>query len=144
MSEAGPVRLDAGSFLIVMTGEAERRRRSGDQLDARDVFVYADLMAAQTARGHGGVNGLAFGFVLVALQAFCRIGVLVQRNGMNCGAGARGKQSEKTDANHEGSNDPFACGLSGRFRKPNAMRKQDHSDTEESAVRQSIRNVREQ
>jgi hypothetical protein len=50
---------------------------------------------------------------------------------MNRGAGARGEQSEKTDANPEGSNDPFACGLSGRFEKPNAMRKQDHSDTEE-------------
>ena len=38
--------LDARSPLIVMAGEAKRKGRGGDQLDARNVFVYADLMAA--------------------------------------------------------------------------------------------------
>jgi hypothetical protein len=34
-------------------------------------------MAAQTARGHGGMYRLTFGLILVALKAFGSVGVLV-------------------------------------------------------------------
>jgi hypothetical protein len=53
--------LDVGRFLVGVAGDAKRGRSGGDQLDARDVFVDADLMAAQAAHGHGGMNGLALG-----------------------------------------------------------------------------------
>ena len=61
----------------------------GDELDAGDVFVDPDLVAAQAARGHGGMNRLALCFVLVALEAFGGGRVLIERDGMNRGAGAR-------------------------------------------------------
>ena len=69
--------LYVGRLLIRMAREAKRRGRSGDQLDACDVFIDPDLMAAQTARGHGGMYRLAFGLILVALKAFGSVGVLV-------------------------------------------------------------------
>jgi len=43
------------------------------------------------------VNRLAFGLVVVALQALCGIDVLVQRDRMNRGAGTRRKESEQSD-----------------------------------------------
>jgi hypothetical protein len=76
------------------------------------------------------MNGFALGFIVVALQALCGIGVLVKRDGMNGGGGARGKQDEKSYANPQGSSDPAACGRNGVFTKQNAAGKQGHSGTE--------------
>ena len=91
--------LDVSRFLVRMAGDAKRSRRGGDQLDAGNVFIDPDLMAAQAAGGHGGMNGLAFRFVVVALQALGGIGVLVQRNRMNHGGGAHREQGDEGDEN---------------------------------------------
>jgi len=52
--------LDVRRCFVGMAGETKRGRRCGDELDARDIFIDADFMAAQTAGGHCGVNGFAF------------------------------------------------------------------------------------
>ena len=58
---------EIGGIVIGMAGETERLRRAGDQLDARDIFIYADLVATGAAGGDGGMDELALRFVLVTL-----------------------------------------------------------------------------
>jgi hypothetical protein len=72
------------------------------------------------------MNGLAFGFVFVALQALGGVSVLIQRNGMNRGAGAGGEQGKKGNAKPCISANRAAAELSDCFAEPDAMRKQDH------------------
>ena len=48
--------LDLVGFFVGMAGDAKRIRRRGDQLDASDIFVDPDFVAAQAARAHRGVN----------------------------------------------------------------------------------------
>jgi len=71
--------LMSAAFLSAWHVRAKRRGRSGDQLDACDVFIDPDLMAAQTARGHGGMYRLTFGLILVALKAFGKASVFLSR-----------------------------------------------------------------
>ena len=73
---------EVGGILVGVAGDAQRLRRGGDQLDASDVFVDADLMTTGAAHGDGGVNILAFGLVFMALDALRRIGILVEWNWM--------------------------------------------------------------
>ncbi len=54
-----------------------------------DIAVGANLMAAQTAHGDGGMDELSFGLILVAFEALGSVDVLIQGNGMNRGRGAR-------------------------------------------------------
>lgn len=61
--------LDAGSVHVRMTGDAQGLRRVGGQLDPRDSLNGTDLMTTCASHRHGGVNELAFRFVLVALDA---------------------------------------------------------------------------
>ena len=64
------------------------------ELDAGDIFIDADLMAAQAARRHRGVDRLALGLVFVAFQALFGGDVLIQRDRMNRGRGAPGEESK--------------------------------------------------
>jgi hypothetical protein len=45
------------------------------------------------------MNRFAFGFVFVALEAFSRVSILVQRNGMNRSKSADSRQYQQSDAN---------------------------------------------
>jgi hypothetical protein len=71
-----------------MAVQAQANGSRGDELDAGDVFIDANLMAGETAHGHGGVDGLALGLFRMALGTFGSINVLVQWNRVNCGASA--------------------------------------------------------
>lgn len=61
--------LNVGGLLVCMAGNAQAGWSGGDQLDAGDIFVDADLMATQTSRAHGGMHRFALAGVLVALKA---------------------------------------------------------------------------
>ncbi len=62
-------------------------------------LVTPNLMAAQAARGNGGMNELALGLVLVALGALCRIDVFVQRDGMNRGCSLSRQKCDQREEN---------------------------------------------
>ena len=121
--------LDIGCFLIGVAGETERVRSGGDQLDARDIFVDPDLMAAQTAGRHGGMNRLAFVLVLVALKALGGVGVLLQRDGMNCCECAWRQQHGQPEADPKRYTKSRAALIKGRF-AADALGKQSHGDSE--------------
>jgi hypothetical protein len=91
--------LDVGRLFVCVASDAKRRGSGGDQLHTSDVFVDPDLMAGSAAHGHGGMNRFAFGFVFVALEAFSRVSILVQRNGMNRSKSADSRQYQQSDAN---------------------------------------------
>ena len=75
--------LERSGVFIRMAGQAEGLRRRGDQFDARDVFVDANLMATRAAHLDGGVDGLAFGLIFVTFQAGLGVCFCVQRNRMD-------------------------------------------------------------
>jgi hypothetical protein len=87
------------------------------------------------------MNGFSFGLVLVALQAFCGVGVLVQRDGVNCGAGAHDQQGEKGDADPYGSAKLAASGLSRRSAEPDGMGKKSHCNTEKRLMLEGCHNA---
>lgn len=66
-----------------MTGEAERLWSGSDELDAGYIFIGTDLVAARTAHRDGGVDELPLALVVMTLDAFRRIGLGVQRDGVN-------------------------------------------------------------
>ena len=72
---------DLGGVVIGVAGQAERLRRCGNELDARDVLGYADFMATRTAGRDRRVEVLSFGFILVTLCALGRVSILIQRYG---------------------------------------------------------------
>lgn len=74
---------DVGGVVIGVAGEAERLRGCCNELDARDVFGYTNLMTTGTAHRDRRVDVLSFGFVLVTLRALRRVGILIQRYGMD-------------------------------------------------------------
>ena len=117
--------LDVGCFLIGVTGETESIRSGRDQLDARDIFIDPDLMAAQTSGRHGGMNGLALVLVLVALKALGGIGVLLQRDGMNCCECAWTQQHGQLEADPKGYTKTGADVIKDRF-AADALGKQSH------------------
>ena len=86
--------LDVCGFFICMAGNAKRGWGCGDELDAGDVFVDADLMTACATGGHGGMNGFAFVLAFVALEALGGGGVLVEGDGMYGCASSRRQQRE--------------------------------------------------
>jgi len=88
---------DVRGGLVGMAGEAERGRRGGDELDAGYILIDADLMATETAGGHGGMHGLALGFVFVAFKALGGVGLGVERNRMDRGGGAHGSERKQGD-----------------------------------------------
>ena len=61
--------LNVGGLFVCVAGDAERDRSGGNELDACDVLVDANLMATGAAGGHGRVDGLALALVFMALKA---------------------------------------------------------------------------
>lgn len=119
--------LDVRGGLVGMAGEAERGRRGGDELDAGHVLIHADLMATKTAGGHGGVHGLALGFVFVAFKALGGVRLGVERHGMDRGGGAHGEQREQGNAQRDA---PGKTAAADRTAEIDAMRNQLHTDSE--------------
>jgi len=79
------------------------------------------------ARGHGGVNVLAFRFFVVTLKALGGVGVLVQRDRMNRGGGARREQRSQENANPGARTRRVApAAVAGRFAEPDARKEQAH------------------
>lgn len=74
---------DITGLLIRVAGEAKTRGRGSDQLNVRGLFVDTNFVTTQAAQGHGRMYGLALRFVVVALEAFRRVRVLVERDWMN-------------------------------------------------------------
>src|SRR5664279_1529082 len=75
--------LEVGRILIGVAGEAKRLRRGGDQLYAGDILVDADLVATGTTSRDRRMDVFPFGFVRVTLGTLRRVGVLVERYGMD-------------------------------------------------------------
>jgi hypothetical protein len=76
---------EGGGVFVGVAGEAERLRARSDELDVGDVFIDPNFVTAQTSRGNGGMDGLSFRLVLVALQALLGVDVLFERNWMLLG-----------------------------------------------------------
>jgi hypothetical protein len=119
--------LDVRGLLVGMAIQAKAGRRSGDELDARYIFIDPDFMAGKTSHGHGGVNGLAFGFFSMALEAFGSIGVLVQGHGMNHSAGPRGEKDEESGADPKHLAQATGTAWVSRFAGPSAIKHELHS-----------------
>ena len=113
-------------LLVCVAGKAKRGWGGGDELNAGDVFVDTDFVAACAACGHGGVNGLAFVFTFMALEALGRVGVLVEGDGVHGGAGAHGQQSEHDDKGPY-ANAQTATMARDRDGKAVAMEEKSHS-----------------
>jgi len=122
--------LDIRSFFICMAGDANCGRGRGDQLDAGHIFIDPDLVAGQAARLHCGMNGLSLGLILMAFEALGGIGLGVQRNRVNGGSGARGKQSEHGNADRDVETKRAAALAGQRITKPDALIEQSHADSD--------------
>ena len=86
--------LDLAGIFVGMALQAQFEGRNSGQLDARNVFVYANFVATQAPRGRR-MDGFPFGLVFVAGDALGRVGPGLQRNGVRfClrGIGARQHQ----------------------------------------------------
>src|ERR1039457_3076953 len=57
--------LQVGSVFVGVAGEAERVWRRSDELDASDVFGHPHFVATRATDRNGGMDCLAFGFVLM-------------------------------------------------------------------------------
>ncbi|SRR5208282_4034065 len=69
--------LDLGGVLIVVATQADFVGNGTRQRNVSDIAVGANLMAAQTAHGDGGMDELAFGLILVAFEALGSVDVLI-------------------------------------------------------------------
>ena len=118
----------SAAFLSAWQVNAKRGWGGGDELDAGDVFVDADLMAACAAGGHGGMNGFAFVLAFVALEALGGVGVLVEGDGMHGGASARRQQSEHDEKGPD-TNANASTMARGRPAKAVAMKEKFHKPT---------------
>lgn len=94
---------DVGRFFVVVTGEAKTRGSCSDELDAGDVFIDAHFVASQTTHRHGGVNVLAFGFIVMTLGALGSVSIFIEGNGMQGGGSCSGASGHERDA---GEGDP--------------------------------------
>lgn len=83
-------------FQVGMAGQADRRRRRGNQLDARDVLIDANLMTAKAAHRYRRMNRFSFGAIFVALETFRGIDIFVQRDRVNGRSCAEDTQREQT------------------------------------------------
>ncbi len=126
--------LDVGGLLVGVAGEAKTVGCRSDELDVGDIFIDPDFMAAQTAGGHGGMNGLAPGFVLVALETLFGVDVLIERDGMNRREKAR-RQTQ--DADHERGMKRAAVCI--EIKAPNGSIKQTHGDSKSGMLHESSR-----
>ncbi len=77
--------LDLGRILVCVTSQAELVRNGCGQLNASDIFINANFVAAQATSRDRRVNCLSFALVLVALQALRRVDIFVERNRMRLG-----------------------------------------------------------
>jgi len=77
--------LDAGEIFVGMAGDTQRLRGRSDQLDAGDVFVDANLVAACASHRDCGMDELPLSLVRVTLSAFGRVGILIERYRMDPG-----------------------------------------------------------
>jgi hypothetical protein len=79
-----------------MALQTERENRGLGQVYASDVPRDTHFMAGKTATFDRCMNRFFFGFVLVALEALCRVDTLIERNRMltreNVSSTATGKQ----------------------------------------------------
>ena len=93
--------LNVGSFLVGVTGDAERNRGGGGQLHARDVLVDADFMATQAAGRDRGVHRLSFRLLDMALGTFRCVRFRIQGDRVLTGPQPRDHQSDQ-HAQHQG------------------------------------------
>ena len=92
---------DICHFLVSMAGQAKSIGRGRRQHDPGDILVNPDLMAAQAAHRDRRMNRFALRFIFVTFEAFCRVGVLIERNGVNCGIDARNEQPSQQKEREE-------------------------------------------
>jgi len=81
-------------------------------------------VATETAHGHCGMNGFAFGSVLVAFDAFGGVYIFVEGDGVDggvCGGAEKGEAKPNAEA------EEVASVIQYRFAKPDTMRKQSHT-----------------
>jgi hypothetical protein len=83
-------------LLLIVAAEAQGLGRRGDQLDARDVPVHPDFMAAQASGRDRRVNRLSFALVFVALQTFGRVDILFEGNRVCLRESGGNRQNEQT------------------------------------------------
>lgn len=87
-----------GRVFVRVATQAKRLRSRSDQFDASHVLVDPNFVTAQASGRDGGMNRLPFRLVLMALQAFGRVDILIERNRMLHGpCGAHRDQSKKTE-----------------------------------------------
>ncbi len=116
------------SILIGVARDAERLGRRRDQFHAGDVFIGSDLMACEASHGDGGVDELAFRFILVALEALRRVDVLIEGNRVNRSGGTRTRQHHHAEENqYTNTEAAFFCDL---LAEPDAMGEQSHVASE--------------
>lgn len=89
---------DVGGIFVGVACQTERGGSGGDQLDASDIAIYADLVTTGAAQGDRGMDGLAFGFIFMAGDAGGGIGLGVKRDRMLGGGGAAGEQEDDKEA----------------------------------------------
>src|ERR1019366_2718637 len=124
---------------VGVAGDAECQRSRSDELYAGDIFVDPDFMAAQTAHRNGGMDGLAFRLVFVALEALGAIGLRIERNGVNGGGGARNQQRDQRKENQDINTKSAAAVICGRLAEPDAMGEQSHTASEGLRVHEGHR-----
>ncbi len=90
--------LDVGRLFVVVAGEAKTSGRCSDEFDAGDVFIDSHLVASQTTHRHGGVNVLAFGFIVMTLGALGSVSILIEGNGMQRRGSCSGTRGHERDA----------------------------------------------
>jgi len=81
-----------GGIFVGVAGQTESGGSGGDQLDASDISINADLVATGAAQGDRGMDGLAPGFIFVAGNAGGGIGLGVKRDRMLRSEGAAGDE----------------------------------------------------
>jgi hypothetical protein len=77
--------LDFRCVLVRVAREADAHGRSSNQLYTSDVSVDPDFVTNITSEGNRGMDYRTLGFVLVALGAFCRINLFIERDWVNIG-----------------------------------------------------------
>lgn len=126
------------SILICMTRNAERLRSGRDQLDARDVFVDPDLVAAQASHGDCGMDELALGLLLMTLKTFGGIDVLFQGHWVDGGVSAWGPKPGQRKQKQASSNSGKPAAFTGNlFSEPYARGNSNHTASRNGCARKS-------
>ncbi len=69
--------LELGGIFVGMAGETEPVGSGSDQLNAGDILVDPNFMAAQAPHRDGGMDEFAFRFILVTFEALGRVDILL-------------------------------------------------------------------